>query len=198
LIVNQSAYAAYRTALLPVDMSEASARGIVVSRSLGLLGGLSLSVLHAHERAGGSMLMRAALTQKEIEMLTRQATRAAIADLTQFTHDAGLDDRRIQMLVLEGDAGTAILAAAKRLRFDLVVIGTRGHGGLTRTVVGSVTAQVLREIDCDILVVPRACKAIEVSFDGLGVRGRCSSNHEAIAHSLPRGKGLLLSSNHGL
>jgi hypothetical protein len=38
---------AHRTALLPVDMSEASTRGIAVARSLGLLGGLSVSMLHA-------------------------------------------------------------------------------------------------------------------------------------------------------
>ncbi len=47
-----------------------------------------------------------------------------------------------------------ILAAAKALQVDLIVIGTHGRTGLRRTVLGSVAEEVLRHAHCPVLVVP--------------------------------------------
>jgi nucleotide-binding universal stress UspA family protein len=44
--------------------------------------------------------------------------------------------------------------AVKETRPDLLVIGTHGRSGLMKLLLGSVTEEVLRSLDVDILVVP--------------------------------------------
>lgn len=48
-----------------------------------------------------------------------------------------------------------ILASAKELDIDLVVIGRRGRRGLARMMVGDATAKVIEKAECSVLVVPR-------------------------------------------
>jgi 23S rRNA (adenine2503-C2)-methyltransferase len=48
----------------------------------------------------------------------------------------------------------AILRAVDALTPDLVVLGTRGHGRFRRALLGSVATEVLRTLQCDVLLVP--------------------------------------------
>ena len=52
-----------------------------------------------------------------------------------------------------GHAGETIAAMATRGRFDLVVMGSHGHGALARLVLGSVAAQVLAQTKVPVLLV---------------------------------------------
>jgi nucleotide-binding universal stress UspA family protein len=61
--------------------------------------------------------------------------------------------RAVQIEVREGDAAAEIVTAAGELKTDLVVIGTRGHTGLTRMILGSVARKVLTHAPCSVLVV---------------------------------------------
>lgn len=61
--------------------------------------------------------------------------------------------RPVQLEVREGDAAAEIIAAAGEGKTDLIVIGTRGHTGLTRMLLGSVARKVLVHAPCSVLVV---------------------------------------------
>lgn len=63
------------------------------------------------------------------------------------------DGRPVQLEVREGDAAAEIVAAAGERKTDLIVIGTRGHTGLTRMLLGSVARKVLVHAPCSVLVV---------------------------------------------
>ena len=52
-----------------------------------------------------------------------------------------------------GDAGEQIAAFARKGKFDLVVMGSHGHGALARLVVGSVTGRVLASCEVPLLIV---------------------------------------------
>ena len=52
-----------------------------------------------------------------------------------------------------GNAGEQISALAQKGKFDLVVLGSHGHGALTSLVVGSVTSRVLASCDVPLLIV---------------------------------------------
>jgi nucleotide-binding universal stress UspA family protein len=54
-----------------------------------------------------------------------------------------------------------ILAAAHRMKADLVVLGTHGRTGLPRVLMGSVAEAVLRRSDISVLVVPTRAPAAE-------------------------------------
>jgi nucleotide-binding universal stress UspA family protein len=61
--------------------------------------------------------------------------------------------RRARAVVLEGDpAGTLVRLAAKE-EIDVIVLGTRGHTGLARLLLGSVARNVLLHADSSVLVV---------------------------------------------
>jgi nucleotide-binding universal stress UspA family protein len=54
--------------------------------------------------------------------------------------------------VTEGDPGTAIVEAARRTQAELIVIGTSGHRGIDRLLLGSVALGVVRHAPCSVLV----------------------------------------------
>lgn len=57
------------------------------------------------------------------------------------------------LVVLESDPARTILQVAGDRAVDLIAMSTRGHGGLTRMLVGSVTDKVVRGADLPVLVV---------------------------------------------
>ena len=70
---------------------------------------------------------------------------------------AGLVGRpRVRCYVTAGSPGQEIVKAAKRLRADLIVMGTRGFGGVRRLMIGSTTDYVLRHAATPVLALPAA------------------------------------------
>lgn len=65
----------------------------------------------------------------------------------------GLD---VRALLVQGPTVATILDEAARLRADIVVLGTHGHGTLHRLFVGSVCQQVLAATRTPLLIVPSA------------------------------------------
>lgn len=60
--------------------------------------------------------------------------------------------RRARALVDEGRPAEVILDVAESESADLIVVGSRGLGGLQRLLMGSVAAEVLRHAPCSVLV----------------------------------------------
>lgn len=56
-------------------------------------------------------------------------------------------------IVAPGDPVEVLLAQAKRLKADVIVMGTNGRRGLQRLVLGSVAESVVRKAACPVLVV---------------------------------------------
>jgi nucleotide-binding universal stress UspA family protein len=59
------------------------------------------------------------------------------------------------VLLVQGATVEKVLQEAVRLKADVVVMGSHGHGALRNVLVGSVTEGVLRRARCPVLVVPR-------------------------------------------
>jgi nucleotide-binding universal stress UspA family protein len=58
--------------------------------------------------------------------------------------------------VRHGFAQAVIEKAVKNEDTDLLVLGTQGYTGLAHLFLGTVAGDVLREVKCDVLVVPPA------------------------------------------
>ena len=61
--------------------------------------------------------------------------------------------------MVAGIAGRALAEAARAADAELVVLSTRGEGGVTR-LLGAVSQYVLRHAPCPVLVVPDASKGL--------------------------------------
>jgi nucleotide-binding universal stress UspA family protein len=61
---------------------------------------------------------------------------------------------RVERELLRGDPGIALADETPEL--GLLVIGSRGRGGLRRALLGSVSTHVLRHARCPVVVCPAA------------------------------------------
>lgn len=60
----------------------------------------------------------------------------------------------IESLILQGEASAQIGAAARELQADMIVMGTRGRGGIEHMLVGSVAEKVIRTAPVPVITVP--------------------------------------------
>ena len=89
----------------------------------------------------------------ELELETYAAAKAslesAVADLGGAV--------AVHTQTVEGDDAADVLVDRSR-ELDLLVLGSRGYGPVRRTLLGSVSATVMREAACPVLVLPRGCQ----------------------------------------
>lgn len=88
--------------------------------------------------------------QDEIEIEARVAYRRLATETAEELAIAGL---RTSTDVRSGDPAEQIVAAASASDADMIVMGTRGRGALTRVLLGSVARAVLLSAPCSVLVV---------------------------------------------
>jgi len=66
--------------------------------------------------------------------------------------EAVVDQVTVEKVVVEGPAATLLLDLAKEA--DLLVVGSRGHGGFLGLLLGSVTQHVVHHTTAPVVVVP--------------------------------------------
>jgi nucleotide-binding universal stress UspA family protein len=76
---------------------------------------------------------------------------AAVSSFGATTDTAGI---HLQAHARKGGVVRTILDEAKTLPADLIVLGTHGHSGFDRWMLGSVTEKILRTAACPVLIVP--------------------------------------------
>jgi len=90
------------------------------------------------------------------EIYQRRLT-TQLAHAREALDEAGSEAERYgvpcQTDILEGDPARCIAEAARFHGADLVVVGSRGHGGLMSAVLGSVSRQLLTESPVPVMVV---------------------------------------------
>ena len=90
----------------------------------------------------------------EFEDVLRENRRRAKVVLEQQAkriEESGVSVKEIHLL--EGRADEEIVALAEEIGAGLIVMGSRGHGRLRRTLLGSVSDAVVRHAHCPVTVV---------------------------------------------
>lgn len=93
---------------------------------------------------------RAALGKDVVDKYYADEAEKVLAPVTKFLERKGVVTKRI---VKVGPAGEAIGKVADAGKYDLLVMGSHGHGALATLVMGSVTTQVLAHCKVPVLIV---------------------------------------------
>jgi nucleotide-binding universal stress UspA family protein len=144
LLVKEAAGGAYRRALVAVDLSDASRRGIDLAAALLPDEVREIALVHACHVAFRSWLGDAALDDYR-----RELTERAARDLAALAAGLPLECR---VALREGDPRLEVLDQAVRERADLMVVGTHARSGVTHALVGSVAEWLVRSAPCDVAV----------------------------------------------
>jgi nucleotide-binding universal stress UspA family protein len=130
-----------RTILVGADGSDDAARAMTFAGQLATDVGAELLVVNAT----GS---RDAQRERPVELDTRREwVEEWCAPLRQA-------DVRYRIEVVRGDPRSAVLEAARDAPADLVVVGSRGRGVMTKMVLGSVAASLVERSEVPVTVVP--------------------------------------------
>ena len=80
-----------------------------------------------------------------------------IQDAKKKLENDGID---AEGLLIQGLVTETILNEARKLKADLIVVGSHGHGALLKLLMGSVCEGLVRKASCPILIIP-ANRALE-------------------------------------
>lgn len=142
-----------RTVVVGVDESEGARKAFHWAMGEARAHGARVVLVHAFQPLSGYYPYSVAEGQHlraGIEEETRQAAETFIQGLLAEVEG---DDVEVEAVVTRGRASEALLERAQHA--DLVVVGSRGHGGFTGLLLGSVSQQVVHHAPCPVVVVPQ-------------------------------------------
>lgn len=91
-----------------------------------------------------------AATEPTLEEAAKKQATDTAERVATLVRDAGLS---VETAVEQGDARHVIIETAKEWNADLIVMGSRGLGGLARVLIGSVAHYVVAHAPCSVEVV---------------------------------------------
>jgi universal stress protein E len=154
MMVNHEAQRKYANAVVPVDMSDASANALRVALSTGLISDERATLLHAFSAPAEGRMVATRSDRASIDRYVASERQRATDELATFLVANDLQRGRWSLRVEEGGPMEIISRAVSEMRPDLLVMGTHGRSGLLKALIGSVTEEALRSLNVDILAVP--------------------------------------------
>jgi nucleotide-binding universal stress UspA family protein len=160
--------------LCPIDYSDFSRRALEHAVAIARWYGSTVTAFHV------SAVIPAAAFAPGMQAvtatpLTLEGREAMLAALERFVGpEIRASGVPLEYDVVEGGAAAEILAKAKAMPSDLIVLGTHGYSGFDRLVLGSVTEKVLRKAACPVLTVPAQAPDDKPSLEALFKRILCA------------------------
>lgn len=159
------------TIIAGCDLSEPADHALERAAALALQHRAKLVVVHAQandemEPQAGDSAMLQILGEVSGAVKTEEAIR--LADKLTAIEARGVATELVSRV---GPADELLAAIAAEVNASLIVVGTHGHTGLSRFLLGSVAASTIRHATCDVLVVrgpsiePFARPLIATDFD---------------------------------
>jgi universal stress protein A len=147
----------YRKFLVPIDFSDHSKKTVESATQLAVLTGGSITLLHVFQVPNyPAAFYQGLYTEHEqvkiqVDLLKREAN-AQLALVIEQIVARGVEAHPLLRI---GNPYDEIVTAAKEIRADLIVIGSHGHAGLERFLVGSTAERVAQYAPCPVLIVKK-------------------------------------------
>jgi nucleotide-binding universal stress UspA family protein len=142
----------FKTILHPTDFSPAASEALRIACSLAREHGAKLILVHVAQQpiSGVAGMAVPPPPPPVINWSGLQAQLNAEA--------AGIQSVLVETRLMEGEPASAIVAMAREMGADLIVIGSHGRTGLDRLLMGSVAEHVVRKASCPVLTVKSPSK----------------------------------------
>lgn len=141
-----------RNILAPVDLSEVSLAVMERASCFGQMPTTNIWLLHVVPPLNHSQPFNLDynLWRREAANGLRNRRRQlhALAEQLRSEHN------HVFARFIAGTVNTVILAEAERLRADLIIMGSHGHGNVYHALFGGVGQKVMRKASCPVMLVP--------------------------------------------
>lgn len=154
LMVNNEAGCSSRRVLAAVKMAEPSVNAIKIAKALGLIDNGHLTLVHGFQTLAKGHMSIAGLERNRIDEHAVEERLRAGTELRAYFEASALGVDGWALRVREGGPFEVISRTVQEALPDLLIIGTHGRTGVVKVLLGSVTEEVLRSIETDILAVP--------------------------------------------
>lgn len=139
----------FKKILLAVDGSKHSLKAAESAKQLATIDNAQVEILHVCNTIDfymrDSAELKASLEKKLVE-----ESKKIIAKAEEIFKDTGIN---YTTKMIQGDAAEVICDEAEKNDFGVIVIGSRGLGGISRFVMGSVSSKVLTHAHCSVLII---------------------------------------------
>lgn len=154
LVAVETPAAQHRKTLLAMDFDEASKAAGRQALAMGVFDHTEVVAMHAFDAPGESMMRRSLERSADIGRYVEAEKDSAAEELQTLLSELGLPPTAQTVVSMEGTPARAILDAAQSVDSDLIVLGTNQRKGFERALIGSVTADVIRDAHRDVLIIP--------------------------------------------
>jgi nucleotide-binding universal stress UspA family protein len=154
LVAVDAPTADHHRTLLALDFDEASKSAGRKALAMGVFDHTSVVVMHAFDAPAEHLLKRSFEAPTVIADYVEGEREAAATKLRGLLKELGLPPTAQTVVSITGTPARTILESAQKVGSDLIVLGTNQRKGFERMLIGSVTADVIRDAHRDILIIP--------------------------------------------
>ncbi|GGO50742.1 Nucleotide-binding universal stress protein, UspA family [Roseovarius pacificus] len=154
LMVNAPPAGPYGHIMQTTDLSDCSRDALRRFSLLGIGAGARNSLLHTFHAPALRLVMGHVMQKEDREKHLADERRDAALELSRFVASVDIGQARQVLRYEASPAPHEILKAANEEDADLIVMSTHGRSGLLKMLLGSVTEQVFRTAQIDVLAIP--------------------------------------------
>jgi len=148
----------YQNLLVPIDFSEHSKKTIGYATQLAAFTGARIKILHVFQIPDypAAFYQGLYIEHEQVKIHVDTASREANAQLGLLAEEIRGKGLEAQARLRLGNPYEEIVAEAKEMGADLIVIGSHGYRGLERLLLGSTAERVVQYSPCAVLIVKDA------------------------------------------
>ena len=136
--------------LCPTDFSEIAEKAVEYAVFLASSHNAELQLLHVVDHLHGfDNYLILSMTPHEIAERMEKHANENLSDVTNQIKETVKTEKAVR----HGKASVQIIAMAREMKADLIVMGSHGRTGLSHVIIGSVAEAVIRHAYCPVLVV---------------------------------------------
>ncbi len=145
----------FRKVLVPIDGSDQSIKAVNAALDIANKYGSQVTLFHvaqiAYDYSG--MGQWPEISSEIVKKMENEWNRVGKEILEKAAQEVDSSNIEITLDLEQGNAAREIIYKAEKGKYDLIVIGSRGLGGISAAVMGSVSNQVSRTANCPVLII---------------------------------------------